>query len=858
MKARAFLCVCLALSLLLPLTACAPAPAPSATSTPPPTPPVRAPTATPLPSVTLAPTLPVKPELVGQVALDALPAVGHAPQAMTILDGRVYVANRGTDNVSVIEGNKVTAVVPVGQAPVAVAADPTTGLVYIACETDNEIAFLSGDKVVGRAAAPESPACLAALDGRLYVGARAENELAVLDGISGERIATVKLKASIGILALAVQPLDQLLYAAVYDGVEIVDLQRLAVVGRLERQLYTTLGVDPAGGRFFIGEYDSAANQEYLVAFDALGKKEQGRVRIGGDPRGMAVDARSGRIYVANSWTNDVSVIDGKTLRLVATVPVGLQPLDVAVGADGVVYVANANSDNVAVLDGQSPRLLGVIPLSALPRGVTVHPKTGRVYVACAGTNSVCILEDGKIVGQVPVGLHPTEVALSPDGETLYVLNYVSGDLTLVSTSEGRALKTVEVGPLPKGLAVAPRTAQLYVGDVVLDGASLRVLRHTELLTAYRSQAAPEQIQIDPQAQRAYMVASNGVPGSNGGLVLYVVDLETGKRIESGAGGLSMTGLALDLEGQRVFSTAGRFGYYSLLVDDAGSLKRVASLALERYPAALAYNPKTHHIFLLLTSLQDQSAGATPELWVLDSRGLGTVATLALPGKVGFDDSFEMAVDTQRGYVYVADTRQGSVHVLRDVTTPIPPTPLPTRIPTPWPTLTPEAGPRRTQVALVEPTCSPAVNPRFTQYWEGFRELRLGLRCPLQELQSSVVAEQAFEHGSMLWRQADRSIWVFFNDGQWRSFADGWQEGAPDTSCEVTPPAGLQQPKRGFGLVWCKEPGVKEGLGWATGDEVSSSADWQPFEGGQIMASTARSLVLALFSDGHFAEYPSH
>jgi hypothetical protein len=217
-----------------------------------------------------------------------------------------------------------------------------------------------------------------------------------------------------------------------------------------------------------------------------------------------------------------------------------------------------------------------------------------------------------------------------------------------------------------------------------------------------------------------------------------------------------------------------------------------------------------------------------------------------------------LAVDTQRGYVYLTDTRQGSVHVLQDVDTPIPPTPVPTRTPTLWPTFTPEAKPGQTRVAPVEPTCSQAVGPRFTQYWEGFLELRLGLRCPVQELQSSTVAEQAFEHGSMLWRQADRTIWVFFNDGQWRSFADRWQEGAPDTGCEATPPGGLQQPKRGFGLVWCQEPGVKEGLGWATGGEVSSSADWQPFEGGQIMVSTVRSLVLALFSDGHFAEYPSH
>jgi hypothetical protein len=120
------------------------------------------------------------------------------------------------------------------------------------------------------------------------------------------------------------------------------------------------------------------------------------------------------------------------------------------------------------------------------------------------------------------------------------------------------------------------------------------------------------------------------------------------------------------------------------------------------------------------------------------------------------------------------------------------------------------------------------------------------------------MAEQAFERGHMIWREADRTIFVLYNDGVWRSFPDRWQEGMPEHSCEATPPGSLLQPKRGFGLVWCAEKGVKEGLGWAVGEERGYNNEWQVFERGEMIASGARAVIHALFADGAFLEYPAH
>ena len=854
-------------ALLVSNAACVPAPAaPAPTLTP--TAVGQPPQATAMPypevSATVAPALPTATlsnafgmlRLVGEVNLSASAEVGRNPQALAVLGGRVYVANRGSSNVSVVEGGIVTSVIPVPKSPVAIAADKSTGMVYVAHESEDLISIISADGVLRTAPAPRSPVSLACLDGRVYVGGRGESSLVVLDGVTGERITALPLQAPVGILALAINPVMHLLYASVYEAIEIVDTDKLESIGRVDLDVYVALAADPLSARFFVSEYESSSNTHDLVAYDAMGRNKLGNVRIGGDPRSMAVDPGNGRIYVANSWTNDVSIIDGLALQLVATVPVGLRPQGVVVGSDGQVYVANSGSDNVAVLDGKTAQLSRTIPLSPRPLGMAVDRGTGRVYVACAGLNSVQVLEAGRVVDEVRAGLHPSEVALAQGGNALYVLNYVDGTVSLLSTRDDKLVRTASIGRLPTGLAVASELDQVYVGDRVLDGTGLQPVRTTDLVTAYGAVAQPVRVQTDNSAGRAYVTASNGVPGSNSGLVVYIVDLRTGERIPGQIGGLSVTDLVLDTEQQRIFSTAGRFGSYGLIVDDAGTLKRVAGLGLTRYPAALAYNPKTHHIVVCLTFPLNQTEQGRPQLLVLDSRGLGTVANVLLPGDLAYDESYRMAVDDERGFVYISDTRRGSVHILRDVTMSVPPSPVPTLTATPWPTLTPEPVAIATPMVKSEAQCTVSLSPLFRPLWIRDTSLRVGLGCPTEPSKTGFTAEQPFQHGYMFWREIDRRILVLYDNGQWQSFEDHWQEGMSDYACSATGPEGLEQPKRGFGLLWCSEQGVREAVGWATQGERGFSDEWQAFELGQMVSSQGRGGVYVLFADGGYLELP--
>lgn len=95
--------------------------------------------------------------------------------------------------------------------------------------------------------------------------------------------------------------------------------------------------------------------------------------------------------------------------------------------------------------------------------------------------------------------------------------------------------------------------------------------------------------------------------------------------------------------------------------------------------------------------------------------------------------------------------------------------------------------------------------------------------CPTTPL-LSVAAEQYFEQGVMLWIAEQDRIVVLYDDDyfspQYTVFQDEWDEGQPESDPTMQPPAGLDQPIRGFGLVWRSYSEVQKRLGWATGAET--------------------------------------
>jgi hypothetical protein len=97
--------------------------------------------------------------------------------------------------------------------------------------------------------------------------------------------------------------------------------------------------------------------------------------------------------------------------------------------------------------------------------------------------------------------------------------------------------------------------------------------------------------------------------------------------------------------------------------------------------------------------------------------------------------------------------------------------------------------------------------------------------CPQDAALISLGAEQAFEHGVMVWVEEEDGIYVLFDDSgfttRWNRYTDEWATGDPLDDPTIVPPSGFYQPVRGFGLVWREQPDVRDRLGWALAPETA-------------------------------------
>src|SRR2546430_8297981 len=88
--------------------------------------------------------------------------------------------------------------------------------------------------------------------------------------------------------------------------------------------------------------------------------------------------ARAGaevRVFATNEKSDNVTVIDAATRKVIQTIPVGKRPRGVAVSPDGRrVYVTNSNSDTLSVTDARSLAVLGTVPAGGGPRGARPQP----------------------------------------------------------------------------------------------------------------------------------------------------------------------------------------------------------------------------------------------------------------------------------------------------------------------------------------------------------------------------------------------------------------------------------------------------------------------------------------------------
>ena len=273
-------------------------------------------------------------------------------------------------------------------------------------------------------------------------------------------------------------------------------------------------------------------------------------ITVGTNPYGVAYDSNDGRVYVANSGSNTVSVIDTKTNTVVVTIPVGTTPQGVAYDSnDGRVYVANSGSNTVSVIDTKTNTVVVTIPVGTTPQGVAYDSNDGRVYVTNAVSNTVSVIDTktNTVVVTIPVGTTPQGVAYDSNDGRVYVTNAVSNTVSVIDTKTNTVTTIPGVGNTPLGVAYDSNDGRVYVTNFLDNIVSvIDTKTNTVTTTTMGIGKGPVGVTYDSNDGRVYITNSN----SN---TVSVIDTKTNTVTTIPGVGNTPLGVAYDSNDGRVY-----------------------------------------------------------------------------------------------------------------------------------------------------------------------------------------------------------------------------------------------------------------------------------------------------------------
>ena len=223
---------------------------------------------------------------------------------------------------------------------------------------------------------------------------------------------------------------------------------------------------NPATGKVYAVDTNGGAVQIYSDA-----DKQMHRVVVGAGPVSIAVNSANGMAYVANSSDGTVSVLDGKSDAVIATVPIGSHPYSIAANpSTGKVYATHTFGDQLSVLDGATNTA------SAIKTGssdlIAINARTGAIYLLGYGGPVKVFDSVTQKLTERPVGKHAWGLTLNDATGAVYVTRIENMDIAEIGPDSPNP-RVLSAGAIPCAIAVNPQTNQLYVANYRDDTVSI-------------------------------------------------------------------------------------------------------------------------------------------------------------------------------------------------------------------------------------------------------------------------------------------------------------------------------------------------------------------------------------------------
>jgi len=204
-----------------------------------------------------------------------------------------------------------------------------------------------------------------------------------------------------------------------------------------------------------------------------------GALCIAGSSSGLVAQGGArptGTVIASNMNDNTATVLDAATGRVLATLPTGEGPHEVAISHDGrwaVVSnygVRGKPGNTITVIDVARRAVDRTIDLHEYqrPHGMAFLPGDTLLAVTSEVSKAVLLVDfrSGQVTKTIPTNARASHmVAMSANGERFATADIAEGAISLLQLATPEAGTLVKVAAQPEGIAITPSGAMVWVGS---------------------------------------------------------------------------------------------------------------------------------------------------------------------------------------------------------------------------------------------------------------------------------------------------------------------------------------------------------------------------------------------------------
>jgi YVTN family beta-propeller protein len=229
----------------------------------------------------------------------------------------------------------------------------------------------------------------------------------------------------------------------------------------------------------------------------------------------LAVDVARQRLYVAELGNDSVGVIDLKENKVLRTLTGFAEPQGIAYEAStDQVFVANARDATVRVLNAADLSVIGSIKLGSDADNVRVDNGTHRVYVGY-GSGALAVIDPTtrNKIADIPLKGHPESFQLEPNGLRIFVNVPDTREVAVVDRVQNRQTASWPQKEFRSNYPLALDSDHQRVIAVFRHPATFAVfaLKDGALLQNIETCSDSDDVFIDKQRNRVYVVCGEGV-----------------------------------------------------------------------------------------------------------------------------------------------------------------------------------------------------------------------------------------------------------------------------------------------------------------------------------------------------------